>query len=111
MNKTLFIAAAGTAILAGLAACTSTKSVPATVSDLTGEWSIIKVEGKDITVPQNQDAPYIAFDTKNGQISGSASCNRIMGAFDTKAEPGVIDFSRMASTRICLLYTSPSPRD
>ena len=100
MNKTLFIAAAGTAILAGLAACTSTKSVPATVSDLTGEWSIIKVEGKDITVPQNQDAPYIAFDTKNGQISGSASCNRIMGAFDTKAEPGVIDFSRMASTRM-----------
>lgn len=99
MNKTLSFAVAGIALIT-VGACTSTKSAPATISDLTGEWNIIQVDGNNVVIPQDQEAPYIAFDTQNGQVSGSASCNRIMGVFDPKAASGVIDLSNMASTRM-----------
>lgn len=101
MNKILTISAISSVmLLAGLAACTSTKTVPATVSDLTGEWNIVKVNGTDVTTPTDQEQPYISFDTKNGQLSGYTSCNRIMGTFDEKSTPGVIDLSHIGSTRM-----------
>lgn len=101
MNKILSSAViAGCMAVAGLAACTSQKQAPATIADLTGEWNIIDLDGQPVQIPEHQDAPYIAFDTQNGQISGNASCNAIMGSFDPKAAPGVIDLSHIGATRM-----------
>ena len=102
MNRKLSstVMAAGILLLTGAAACTSTKNIPATISDLTGEWDIVKIDGTTINVPADQESPYIAFDTKNGQISGNASCNMIMGSFDPESAPGTIDLSKTGTTRM-----------
>ncbi len=98
MMRKIFIACVA-ASMAALFACQSSKTVKATLSDLKGEWNIVSVDGEDVTVPEDQDAPFIGFDTTEGQLYGNASCNYLMGSFDINAAPGVIDFSGMASTR------------
>ena len=66
MKKNLISAAAFAAIL--LSSCgTTTKSV-----DITGEWNVVSVEGKQVT-----GNPYIGCDTENGRLYGNAGCNRI----------------------------------
>jgi len=52
MNKlmTLFL---GAASIAALASCSSTKNT-ATISDLSGEWSIAAIDGKTVESPENQ---------------------------------------------------------
>ncbi|WP_289865018.1 META domain-containing protein, partial [uncultured Muribaculum sp.] len=98
MMRKIFIACVA-ASMAALFACQSSKTVKATLADLKGEWNIVSVDGVDVTVPEGQEAPFIGFDTTEGQLFGNASCNYIMGSFDMNSEPGVIDFSGMASTR------------
>ncbi len=98
MNKiaTLFLSVAS---IATLASCSSTKN-NAVLADLNGEWSIAAIDGKTITAPENQESAFIAFNTSTGEVYGNASCNSIMGSFDTKAAPGQIDLSRLGSTRM-----------
>ena len=90
MKKTLISAAALAAIL--LSSCgTTTKSV-----DITGEWNVVSVEGKQVT-----GNPYIGFDTENGRLYGNAGCNRIMGGFEIDSiNPGHIGLTNVASTRM-----------
>ena len=96
MNKlmTLFL---GAASIAALASCSSTKNT-ATISDLNGEWSIAAIDGKTVESPENQKNAFLGFDSTTGKVYGNASCNSITGGFDTKAEPGKIDLSRLGST-------------
>lgn len=90
MKKNLISAAAFAAIL--LSSCgTTTKSV-----DITGEWNVVSVEGKQVT-----GNPYIGFDTENGRLYGNAGCNRIMGGFEIDlVNPGHIGLTNVASTRM-----------
>jgi heat shock protein HslJ len=99
MNK-ITNAAISAMLLIGITACKSTKTTPAALIDLNGEWDIIQVDGTNIAVTADQEMPFITFDTDNGQVSGSVSCNRIMGTFDTKALPGKIDLSHTVCTRM-----------
>lgn len=90
MKKNLISAAAFAAVL--LSSCgTTTKSV-----DITGEWNVVSVEGKQVT-----GNPYIGFDTENGRLYGNAGCNRIMGGFEIDSvNPGHIGLTNVASTRM-----------
>ena len=90
MKKILISAAAFAAVL--LSSCgTTTKSV-----DITGEWNVVSVEGKQVT-----GNPYIGFDTENGRLYGNAGCNRIMGGFEIDSvNPGHIGLTNVASTRM-----------
>ena len=90
MKKNFISAAAFAAVL--LSSCgTTTKSV-----DITGEWNVVSVEGKQVT-----GNPYIGFDTENGRLYGNAGCNRIMGGFEIDSiNPGHIGLTNVASTRM-----------
>lgn len=90
MKKNLISAAAFAAVL--LSSCgTTTQSV-----DITGEWNVVSVEGKQVT-----GNPYIGFDTENGRLYGNAGCNRIMGGFEIDSvTPGHIGLTDVASTRM-----------
>lgn len=72
-----------------------------TEADLSGEWNVIAVDGSKINIGEGSEQPYIAFDTANGRISGSAGCNRMTGVFDTTATSnGHLDMSKIATTRM-----------
>ena len=98
MNKILTICAIA-ATSAALASCSASRST-ATLSDLNGEWAIAKIDGKAVTSPAEQETAYIGLNTTTGQLYGNASCNMLMGQFNTKAAPGVIEFTNMGSTRM-----------
>ena len=95
MNKHLLISGMITAAI--LTSCDTTRTVSA--DQLSGEWNVAKIEGHAITVPVDQDVPYMAFDVANQRMFGSASCNRIMGNFQT-ADKGEIDLSGIIATRM-----------
>lgn len=87
--------------VAALCIATSCKSIKqASIKDLSGEWSIISVNGEAVSVPGGQDQPFIGFDTENGRIFGNTSCNSIMGNINTSLPDGKIDLSGIASTRM-----------
>ena len=90
MKKTLISAAAFAAVL--LSSCgTASKSV-----DISGEWNVVSVEGKEVT-----GNPYIGFDMENGRLYGNAGCNRIMGGVEIDSvNPGHIGLTNIAATRM-----------
>ena len=90
MKKTLISAAAFAAVL--LSSCgTASKSV-----DISGEWNVVSVEGKEVT-----GNPYIGFDMENGRLYGSAGCNRIMGGVEIDSvNPGHIGLTNIGATRM-----------
>ncbi len=96
MNK-LMTFLLGAASVAALASCSSTKNA-ANISDLNGEWSIEAINGKTVTPGAGQNDAFIGFNTVTGKIYGNASCNSIIGGFDTNAKPGTIDLSKIGST-------------
>lgn len=97
MNKFATLCA-GLATVAALASCSNSKT--ATIADLNGEWNVTAIDGKTVTVPENQETPFLGFDTATGQLYGNASCNSLMGNFQTDAAPGVIDLSNCGATRM-----------
>lgn len=98
MNKllTICVIAASAAIAAS---CSSSRHAT-TIADLNGEWAIARIDGKPVTSPAEQETAFIGFNTTTGQLYGNASCNMLTGSFDTKAAPGVIEFTNMGSTRM-----------
>ncbi|MCF2553385.1 META domain-containing protein [Bacteroides caecigallinarum] len=90
MKKTLISAAAFAAVL--LSSCgTASKSV-----DISGEWNVVSVEGKEVT-----GNPYIGFDMENGRLYGNAGCNRIMGGVEIDSvNPGHIGLTNIGATRM-----------
>ena len=90
MKKTLISAAAFAAVL--LSSCgTASKSV-----DISGEWNVVSVEGKEVT-----GNPYIGFDMENGRLYGNAGCNRIMSGVEIDSvNPGHIGLTNIGATRM-----------
>lgn len=95
MNKSLLIGGAIAAFAA--VSCSTVRNMP--VNDLSGEWNVVEIEGKAISVPEGSDQPYMAFDAVNNRIFGSVGCNRIMGTLSA-TDAGAIDLSGMAATRM-----------
>ncbi|MDO4310931.1 MAG: META domain-containing protein [Prevotella sp.] len=85
--------------VAALASCgTGQKAV--SLSDLNGEWNVVKINGTDVTASDGQDAPFIGIDADKKRVYGSTSCNRLTGAFDADPVKGTIDLGKMGSTRM-----------
>ena len=98
MKKVLFsICMAGAAF--AMSSCGSTKET-ASLSSLNGEWNIIEVNGSAVVPAENQELPFIGFDTATGKVYGNSGCNRMMGSIDLNSKPGTIDMSRLGSTRM-----------
>lgn len=79
--------------------CRSTKEVVG-LSAMNGEWNIIEVNGSAVVPAENQELPFIGFDTTTGKVYGNSGCNRLIGSFDVNAKPGTIDLGAMGSTRM-----------
>lgn len=69
------------------------------VADMSGEWNVVKIEGKSISVPEGSEQPYMAFDAVNSRLFGCVGCNRIMGTLNA-TDAGRIDLSQMGATRM-----------
>ncbi len=80
-----------------MTSCNTFKEVP--VTDLSGEWNVVEIQGKPVQAIEDQETPYMAFDVVNSRVFGSAGCNRIFGQLYT-GEKGAIDFSSLAATRM-----------
>lgn len=98
MNRA-FVSFCVAGFLVGLSSCASTKDVVA-VDSLDGEWNIIEIDGTAVVPAPDQPFPFIAFDVRNGKVSGNAGCNRITGSFDTGTKPGIIDLGTLGTTRM-----------
>ena len=85
------------ASMAALASCSSSKNT-ANISALNGEWSVEAINGKTVAPVAGMNDAFIGFNTATGKVYGNASCNSIIGGFDTKAKPGTIDLSQIGST-------------
>lgn len=70
----------------------------ATLADIEGEWTIVKINGQPITNPSGAQLPFIGFDTDSGRIYGNSGCNRIIASLDRQATPGSIRLEHMGST-------------
>ncbi len=69
-------------------------------ASLEGEWSIQKVEGSEVKVDADLDAPFLGFNLAEKSLYGSTSCNRLTGALNVDEEKKTIDFSGTGSTRM-----------
>ncbi len=93
--KTMMMAGA---MALALASCGSSKQAHvADFVDLAGEWDVVAINGKQL---ENEQLPYMGFDVKEGRVYGHTGCNRLTGAIDTTAAPGVISFDAIGSTRM-----------
>jgi len=85
-----------------MSSCGSTKEA-ASLSSLNGEWNIIEVNGSAIVPAENQELPFIGFDTATGKVYGNSGCNRMMGSIDLNSKPGTIDMSRLGQVPVWLV--------
>lgn len=85
--------------VAAMVSCgTAQKAV--SLSDLNGEWSVVKINGSDVAAADGQNAPFIGIDADKKRVYGSTSCNRLTGMFDADPVKKTIDLSKMGSTRM-----------
>ncbi len=80
-----------------LSSCSTVKNVTE-ISEIDGEWNIVKVNGTSLSAKSDTELPFIGFDTESGRIYGNSGCNRIMAPLDIHARPGSIEFKQAAST-------------
>ncbi len=78
-----------------LTACNTQKN-----ANIDGEWNIVTVEGKTISVDEDLTAPFLGFNSADKSIYGSTSCNNLTGFLNMNAEKQTIDFSNTGSTRM-----------
>lgn len=93
MNKAFLIGSIMAAAV--VTSCSSVRNMP--VNDLSGEWNVVKIENKDVTVADGAEVPYLAFDVVNNRLFGCAGCNRIIGGLKA-TDAGAIDLSNMGTT-------------
>ena len=98
MKSSLLAGLAVTAI-AALTSCSSVKSIP--VENLSGEWSIKKINGDKVKVSDDTVEPYLAFDVVNGRFFGHAGCNSIMGSFATGEDNEIVFTSTGVTMMMC----------
>lgn len=97
--KKVFVSICMAGVALAMTSCRSVESV-VTLSSISGEWSIVEVNGAKVVSNENGTEPFIGFDTAAGRVYGSSGCNRMMGGFDANAAPGSLEFKGMGSTRM-----------
>ncbi|WP_300724908.1 META domain-containing protein [uncultured Bacteroides sp.] len=95
MKKT-FLGVAAICAGALMVACSSNKNVVKT-ADLSGEWTIVSVDGQNINI---EEMPFIGFDLAEKRIYGSSGCNRMMGDLVLDTTASTINFGHVGSTRM-----------
>lgn len=93
--KRFFLTTIATAMLT---AC-GTGSKITSSNSITGEWDIVKIDGKALN-GNSENTPFLGFDTKENRIYGNAGCNLITGSLTTDAKAGTIDLSKTGMTRM-----------
>lgn len=94
MRKTILGAAALAACM--MMGCKSSKQVA--VTDLSGEWNIVAVDGQKVV---SAEAPYIGLNMADKSLHGNAGCNRLLGSFELDSvHPGTIRFTQVGATRM-----------
>ncbi|NDW11803.1 META domain-containing protein [Bacteroides sp. 214] len=99
MMKKVLSSLAMAYMLLTLTSCGAAKQF-ITLSALEGEWNIIEINGSKVQPTAGQKAPYISFETTSGKLAGNSGCNRMMGSFDINAQPGSLELSEIAGTRM-----------
>lgn len=87
-------------LLLSVCACNTNKNATPG-GDLTGEWIIREVNGKEIKAKSADETPYLGFSTTDNRIYGNTGCNLLTGSF--KANPksaNKLDLSKVGSTRM-----------
>ncbi|MCD8310053.1 MAG: META domain-containing protein [Prevotellaceae bacterium] len=97
--KKLIIALCCLGAAALMASCASSKNA-APIASLDGEWNIIEIENTAVVPPKDTKFPYLGFQTADGQLYGTAGCNRLIGRFDTDAKSGSLDLGNIGLTRM-----------
>lgn len=94
MKKKFYVLAAIAALFT--MSCSSNKMN--TKEDLNGEWNVVAVNGQQV---ENQKmAPFFGLDMEGMRLSGSMSCNRLLGTIVTDSlHPEKISFDNVGSTR------------
>jgi len=95
-GKTLFGAAA-TAAICLTTSCSTKKNA---VTELAGEWNIVKVGDTDVRVQEGEETPFLGFDNATGRLFGNAGCNSLMGSYTADTAKGTVTFSQLGSTRM-----------
>ena len=81
------------------AGCKAKKEIVASLPDLYGKWGVVELNGErlDPSVTRQE----LEFDVLRKGLSGSAGCNRLMGAIEYNEEhPRIIRFLRIATIRM-----------
>lgn len=97
MKKNYFKLMAACGASAMVMSCASTKPGSEPVK-LNGKWDVIAVSGLNGPI-QAENKPFIAFG-ENGQVSGNAGCNRMMGIYVADATKQTLSLDQMGSTRM-----------
>ena len=97
--KKVFVSICIASVALAMSSCRSTEKA-VSLSSINGEWNIIEVNGSKVLTNENNELPFIAFNTTTGKVSGNSGCNRMMGRFDVNSKAGTIDLGAMGSTRM-----------
>ncbi len=69
---------------------------PATLEDTT--WALLELNGKTITVKENDKAPFLELNSKKASAYGFGGCNRFFGTYETSGKS--LSLGAMGSTRM-----------
>ena len=64
---------------------------------LAGEWRVASIDGA--AMAEGPQQPTIAFNSDDGQVSGSTGCNRFNGTFTFQKDANELTFGPLATTR------------
>ncbi|TGE09829.1 META domain-containing protein [Hymenobacter fodinae] len=73
-------------------------TVAADPTQLNGRWQITTLNGAAVPAGEPERAAHLIFDSATGRLSGSTSCNRLMGSYT--ATGNTLTFNQVASTRM-----------
>lgn len=93
--------AAALALTMMMASCAGTKKVSndmIPISDLNGEWNILRAGDEIVKAQPGEETPFLGFKTESSRVYGNAGCNNLMGTYETTDKPGSISLSGLAST-------------
>lgn len=88
------------AIVAFILASCHAKKEAEPLKKLDGQWNIYELNGNKVVTSGVNELPYLVFDATAGQMYGFVGCNRVMGSFDANAQPGVLAFGSLNTTKM-----------
>ena len=91
-------AACALAALCSATACRTQKT--ASFPALSGEWNIMVIGETAVSVPGDEEQPFLGFNTATGELYGSGGCNTLMGNFTENPKTQSLTIESFGLTRI-----------